>query len=140
MSETDDTKPAAEGGDRSQPGQRDEVGEPGSPQAPAEPQSSQAPTESPEPTPAPAVGGSSEPPHILHARRFWILSIVNWAIAIICWGVSSYLGVTSPANMFVYTILFVVGIVAVIVGFLCWLVARFGTEPPRQAPEGGGAR
>ena len=74
-----------------------------------------------------------EPPHIVHARRFWILSIVNWAIAIVCFGLSSYLGAARPTSMFVYTILFVVAVVAVIVGFLCWVVARFGTAPDADA-------
>jgi len=70
-----------------------------------------------------------QPPHIVHARRFWILSLVNWAIAIVCFGLSSYLGVARPTNMFVYTIIFVIAIVAVLVGFLCWIVAKFGIEP-----------
>ena len=80
-------------------------------------------------TPAPAGSGPTEPPHLVHARRFLVLSLVNWAIAIVCFGLSSYLGVARPTSMFVYTILFVVAMVAVIVGFLCWMVARFGTEP-----------
>ena len=83
---------------------------------------------------AAAAAPRTEPPHLVHARRFWILSLVNWAIAIVCFGLSSYLGVARPTNMFVYTILFVVALVAVIVGFLCWVVAKFGTEP---APAGG---
>jgi hypothetical protein len=58
--------------------------------------------------------------------KFWILAIVNWTIAVACWGVSAYLGIASPTGIFVYTILFVVAIVAVIVGVLSWLVARFG--------------
>jgi len=87
-----------------------------------------------QPTAAEAAA-QPESPHLVHARRFWILSLVNWAIAIVCFGLSSYLGVARPTNMFVYTILFVVALVAVIVGFLCWMVAKFGTEP---APAGGG--
>jgi hypothetical protein len=62
-------------------------------------------------------------------RKFWILSIANWALAVVMWGVSAYLGVTSPASLFLYTILFVIGIFAVIVGVLCFVAARFGTEP-----------
>lgn len=69
--------------------------------------------------------------------KFWILAIVNWAIAVTCWGVSAYLGIASPTGIFVYTILFVVAIVAVIVGVLCWLVARFGRE---TLPVSDGAR
>jgi len=83
---------------------------------------------------AAAAAKQPEPPHLVHARRFWILSLVNWAIAIVCFGLSSYLGVARPTSMFVYTILFVVALVAVLVGFLCWVVARFGTEPE---PAGG---
>jgi hypothetical protein len=76
--------------------------------------------------------------HIVHARRFLVLSIVNWVIAIVCWGISSYLGATRPASMFTYTILFVVAIVAVIVGCLCWLVYRFAHPVPEETA--GGAR
>ena len=75
-------------------------------------------------------------PHDIHFK-FWILAIVNWAIAVACWGMSAYLGSTSPTGIFVYTILFVVAIVAVIVGVMCWLVARFGRETP---PVSSGAR
>ncbi|HMK92005.1 MAG TPA: hypothetical protein VK576_03310 [Thermoleophilia bacterium] len=100
--------------------------------------------ETAEPTPAEAAGvepaaaaaaRQPEPPHIAHARRFWILSLVNWAIAIVCFGLSSYLGVARPTNMLVYTIIFVIALVAVIVGCLCWVVARFGTEPAPAAGE-----
>jgi hypothetical protein len=69
--------------------------------------------------------------------KFWILALVNWTIAVVCWGISAYLGMVSPTGIFVYTILFVVAIVAVIVGVLCWLVARFGRETP---PTAGDAR
>jgi hypothetical protein len=131
MNETDDKKHAAEPGGKREPERRAEVREPDAPQTPAEPQDNAAPQ---------ARIAADEPPHIRTARRFWILSIVNWAVAIVCWGISSYLGVARPTNMFVYTILFVVGIVAVIIGFLCWLVARFGTEPAQPSPDSGGAR
>ncbi len=83
--------------------------------------------------PAPAQGD-----HIVHARRFLVLSIVNWVIAIVCWGISSYLGATRPASMFTYTILFVIAIVAVLVGCLCWLVYRFAHPVPEETA--GGAR
>ena len=29
-------------------------------------------------------------PHDIHFK-FWILAIVNWAIAVACWGMSAYL-------------------------------------------------
>jgi hypothetical protein len=83
--------------------------------------------------PSPAQGD-----HIVHARRFLALSIVNWGIAIVCWGISSYLGATRPASMFTYTILFVIAIVAVLVGCLCWLVYRFAHPVPEETA--GGAR
>jgi hypothetical protein len=67
----------------------------------------------------------------VHRRRFYAFSLANWALAIVCWAVSAWLGVASPTSMFVYTILFIVGLVAVIVGVLAWLVARFGQEPER---------
>ena len=85
----------------------------------------------------PAASGEPEAGHLRNARRFWVLSIVNWAIALVCWGVSSYLGAARPASMFIYTILFLIAIVALIVGFVCWLVAEFAREVP---PELGGAR
>ena len=110
----------------------------GSPNGPAE--SSVETTEAtPDDTagvePAAAAAQQPEPPHIAHARRFWILSLVNWGIAIVCFGLSSYLGVARPTNMLVYTIIFVIALVAVIVGCLCWVVARFGTEPAPAAGE-----
>ena len=60
--------------------------------------------------------------------KFWVLAIVNWCIAILCWGISAYLGMVSPTGIFVYTTLFIVAMVAMIVGILAWLVARFGRE------------
>jgi hypothetical protein len=91
----------------------------------------------------PAAGDAAKPAaaesdHIVHARRFLVLSIVNWGIAIVCWGISSYLGATRPASMFTYTILFVIAIVAVLVGCLCWLVYRFAHPVPEETT--GGAR
>jgi hypothetical protein len=70
----------------------------------------------------------TETARIRTRRTFWIIAIVNWAIAIFCWGLSAYLGIGSPTSIFVYTILFLIALVAVIVGFLAWLVAKFGRE------------
>jgi hypothetical protein len=67
----------------------------------------------------------------VHHRRFFIFSLVNWAVAIAAWTASAFLGVASPTSMLVYTILFVIGLIAVIVGVLAWLVARFGQAPER---------
>jgi len=64
----------------------------------------------------------------LHRRRFWALSIANWIIAILAWGTSAYLGISNPTGMVLYTVLFVIGILAVVVGIVAYLVARFAVE------------
>jgi hypothetical protein len=69
---------------------------------------------------------------VLHGnihRHLLILSIVNWAIAIMCWGVSAYLGIAVPTSIFVYAILFVIGLFAVIVAIASFVLADFGAEP-----------
>jgi hypothetical protein len=63
------------------------------------------------------------------ARRFWKLSIANWALAVVAWSISAYLGAAQPTSMYLYTILFVIGLVAVIIGVVCFVIARFGREP-----------
>jgi uncharacterized membrane protein YhaH (DUF805 family) len=63
------------------------------------------------------------------ARRFWILSIANWALAVITWSVSAYLGGSRPESMLLYSIIFVIGAFAVLVGIAGFVVARFGREP-----------
>jgi hypothetical protein len=65
-------------------------------------------------------------------RKFWILSIANWLLAVVVWAISAYLGIARPTSLFLYTTLFVIGIFAVLVGILCWVVARFGQEPQRD--------
>jgi hypothetical protein len=65
---------------------------------------------------------------MVHRRRFLILSLANWALAIVLWSVSAYLGIASPTSLFVYSVLFVIALVAVIVGILSWLVWRFGRD------------
>jgi len=65
-----------------------------------------------------------------HIRRnLLILSLVNWAVAIIAWTISAYLGIAQPASIFVYTVLFVIGIFAVIVAVACYLLEKFAHEP-----------
>ena len=65
-----------------------------------------------------------------HIRRnLLILSLANWVVAIIAWTISAYLGVAAPADIFVYTVLFVVGIFAVIVAVACFLLEKFAHEP-----------
>jgi hypothetical protein len=65
-------------------------------------------------------------------RKFWILSIANWLLAVVVWAISAYLGIARPTSLFLYTTLFVIGIFAVLAGILCWVVARFGQEPQRE--------
>ncbi len=71
---------------------------------------------------------------MVHRRRFLILSLANWALAIVLWSISAYLGITSPTSLFVYSVLFVIALVAVIVGILSWLVWRFGRDVAAVAP------
>ena len=72
-------------------------------------------------------------------RHLLTLSLANWAIAIICWTISAYLGIARPTNLIVYTVLFVVGLFAVIVAVGCYVLADFGTEPGRPAVAAAGA-
>ena len=65
-----------------------------------------------------------------HMRRnLLILSLANWAVAIIAWTISAYLGIAQPASIFVYAVLFVVGIFAVIVAVASYLLEKFAHEP-----------
>lgn len=66
-------------------------------------------------------------------RHLLIFSLVNWAIAITCWTISAYLGSTQPTGIFVYSVLFVVGLFAVIVAICAFVLADFGTEPVQPA-------
>jgi hypothetical protein len=69
------------------------------------------------------------------------LSLANWGIAIVAWTISAYLGITSPASIIVYTVLFVIGLFAVAVALLAYLLEKFGHRPPPLEPaepgEGG---
>ena len=72
-------------------------------------------------------------------RRFLLrLSLANWGIAIVAWTISAYLGITSPASIIVYTILFVIGLFAVAVALLTYLLEKFGHQPPSLAPDPSG--
>jgi cation transporter-like permease len=65
-----------------------------------------------------------------HIRRnLLILSLANWVVAVIAWTISAYLGIASPASIFVYAVLFVVGIFAVIVAVISFLLEKFAHEP-----------
>jgi hypothetical protein len=111
--------------------------------------------EQPTPQPAPEdprtpespqklAGGPGKAPldpieHDRRVRRFLLrLSLANWGVAIIAWTVSAFLGITSPASIFVYSVLFVIGLVAVIVALLTYFLEKFGHEPPSVAPGGPG--
>ncbi|HJW75097.1 MAG TPA: hypothetical protein VJ787_05440, partial [Thermoleophilia bacterium] len=72
---------------------------------------------------------------MVHRQRFLVLSLANWALAIVLWSISAYLGVTSPTSLFVYSVLFVVALIAVAVGVLSWLVWRFGRDVGAAAEE-----
>jgi hypothetical protein len=100
--------------------------------------------------PASTLGLTVQPVHIQEAavlhgnihRHLLILSLINWAIAIACWTVSAALGIARPTSLITYTVLFVVGIFAVVVAVACYVLARYGTEPapvaaPAVAPPAG---
>jgi len=75
---------------------------------------------------------------VLHGnihRHLLTLSLINWGIAIVCWAISAWLGISQPASIFVYTILFVVGLFAAIVAALSFVLADFGHEPGVAAAE-----
>jgi hypothetical protein len=75
---------------------------------------------------------SFHPEHSEHdrtRRNLLILSLVNWGIAITAWTVSAYLGVTSPASIIVYTVLFVIGLFAVAVAVASYLLEKFAHRP-----------
>jgi len=64
------------------------------------------------------------------ARRFLLrLSLVNWGIAIIAWSISAALGIASPASIIVYTVLFVIGLFAVIVAIFTYVLEKFAHRP-----------
>ena len=78
------------------------------------------------------------PDHAEHdrtRRNLLILSLANWGIAITAWAISAYLGVTSPAAIIVYTVLFVIGLLAVAVAVASYLLEKFAHRPaPLPAP------
>jgi hypothetical protein len=75
--------------------------------------------------------------HDRRVRRFLLrLSLANWGIAVVAWTISAFLGITSPASIIVYSVLFVIGLVAAILAILTYLVEKFGHEPAFDASEG----
>jgi hypothetical protein len=68
--------------------------------------------------------------HDKKVRRFLLrLSLANWGIAIVAWTISAALGIESPASIIVYSVLFVIGLVAAILAILTYLAEKFGHEP-----------
>ena len=64
------------------------------------------------------------------ARRFLLrLSLLNWGIAIVAWTISAALGIASPASIIVYTVLFVIGLFAVIVAIFTYILEKFAHRP-----------
>ncbi len=66
-------------------------------------------------------------------RMLLMLSWANWAVAVVAWTISAYLGIASPASIFVYTVLFLVGLFAVVVAVVCFLLEKFAHEPEQVA-------
>ena len=76
--------------------------------------------------------------HDKKVRTFLLrLSLLNWGIAIVAWTISAALGITSPASIIVYSVLFVIGLVAAILAILTYLLEKFGHEPSPIGPIGG---
>ncbi len=74
------------------------------------------------------------------ARRFLLrLSLANWGIAVVAWTVSAFLGITSPARIIVYSVLFVIGLIAVVVALLTYLLEKFAHTPEQLASMTGEA-
>jgi hypothetical protein len=72
------------------------------------------------------------------ARRFLLrLSLINWGIAAVAWTTSAFLGITSPASIIVYSVLFVIGLVAAILAILTYLAEKFGHEAKPIGPIAG---
>jgi hypothetical protein len=68
-------------------------------------------------------------------RNLLLLSLANWALAILTWTISAYLGITSPASIMVYTVLFVIGLAAVAVAVVAYLLERFAHRPEPPSAE-----
>ena len=65
-----------------------------------------------------------------HTRRFLLrLSLANWGIAVVAWTISAFLGITSPASIIIYSVLFVIGLIAVVVALLTFVLEKFAHTP-----------
>ena len=70
--------------------------------------------------------------------RRWLLriSLANWGIAALAWTTSAYLGIESPARLIVYSVLFVIGLIAAILAILTYLLEKFAHRPaPPEAAD-----
>jgi cation transporter-like permease len=68
-------------------------------------------------------------------RNLLLLSLANWGVAILAWTISAYLGITSPASIMVYTVLFLIGLFAAVVAVAAYLLEKFAHRPELPAPE-----
>jgi hypothetical protein len=76
------------------------------------------------------------------ARRFLLrVSLINWGVAVVAWTISAFLGITSPASIAVYSVLFVIGLIAVVVALVTYVLEKFAHTPEQLLPvdpEAGG--
>ena len=73
------------------------------------------------------------------ARRFLLrLSLANWGIAIVAWTISAFLGITSPASPIVYSVLFVIRLIADVVALVDHLLEKFAHRPEHGGRRRGG--
>jgi hypothetical protein len=78
------------------------------------------------------------PQHVEHdrtRRNLLILSLANWGVAIVAWTISAFLGITSPASIIVYTVLFVIGLFAVGVALASFVLEKFAHRPEPISPQ-----
>jgi hypothetical protein len=72
-------------------------------------------------------------------RNLLLLSSANWGVAVVAWTISAYLGITSPVQIIVYTVLFVIGLFAVAVAVASYVLEKFAHRPapiPSQTDAG----
>lgn len=88
------------------------------------------------------ITAAAEEEHARNARvrrNLLLLSLANWGVAVVSWSISVYLGITSPVQIIVYTVLFVIGLFAVAVAVASYVLEKFAHRPapiPSQAVAG----
>ena len=78
------------------------------------------------------ITAAAEEEHARNARvrrNLLLLSLANWGVAVVAWSISVYLGITSPVQIIVYTVLFVIGLFAVAVAVASYLLEKFAHRP-----------